>query len=84
MVYSLLYNLQTGLGAASVLVCGEVILTHVFDVLKRPTNRSAVDLLEALEAEGKIKILEDITHTYRGHRVAVVGVEPWPGLTKKI
>lgn len=83
-VYMLLKNMQTGLGASSVLIRNTVILKHVYPLLRRPLIESALDLLEMLEEQGKIRILPDYTLTYQGHRIAVVGCEPWPWIAKKI
>ncbi len=83
-VYTFLKNMQTGLGASSVVIRNRTILEHVYPLLRRPLSESAIDLLEMLEEQGKIRILPDYAFTYQGHRVAVVDCEPWPWISKKI
>lgn len=83
-IYTFLKNMQTGLGASSVLIRNRTILQHVYPLLRRPLCESALDLLELLEEQGKIRILPDYTLTYQGHRIAVVDCQPWPWISKRI
>jgi hypothetical protein len=82
-LYTFLKEKQTGLGASSILVRNKTLLRLVKPVLNRPLSESALDLLEELEVQGKIRILQDYSFVYQGHRIAVVDCEPWPWIAKK-